>query len=162
MRKGLLVLRGEKEVIEALTAAGHEPAVRRFDQKTETAASSASALGVETARIVKSLVFSAQGKPVLALVPGDRRADMKAVAKVIGVKKVRMADPDMVMEETGFVVGAVSPVGHGKKIQILMDEALPKDGSIYPAAGEINNAFETTFEMLRQITNAIVCRISKE
>ena len=162
MRKGPLNPRGEKEVIEALTAAGHEPAVRRFEQKTETAESSASALGVETARIVKSLVFSAQGTPVVALVPGDRRADMKAVARVIGVKKVRMADPDMVMKETGFIVGAVSPVGHLKKIPILMDDQIPRDGNIYPAAGEINNAFETTFEMLRDLTGAKVCRISKE
>jgi prolyl-tRNA editing enzyme YbaK/EbsC (Cys-tRNA(Pro) deacylase) len=146
--------RGEKEVIESLLAAGHEPAVRRFDQKTESAESSAMALGVEIARIVKSLIFSAQSEPVIALVPGNRRADMRAVARILGVKKVRMAD--------GFTVGAVPPVGHLREIPVLMDEEIPREGNIYPAAGEDNNAFETTFEKLQAMTGAKVCRISKE
>jgi Cys-tRNA(Pro) deacylase len=154
--------RGEKEVIESLLAAGHEPAVRRFDQKTESAESSAMALGVEIARIVKSLIFSAQSEPVIALVPGNRRADMRAVARILGVKKVRMADPQRVQEWTGFTVGAVPPVGHLREIPVLMDEEIPREGNIYPAAGEDNNAFETTFEMLQKLTGAKVCRISKE
>ena len=157
-----MLQRGEKEVVESLLAAGHEPKVSRFDSKTETAESSAEALGVETARIVKSLVFSAQGEPVVVLVPGNRRADMKAVARTLVVKKVNMADPQMVQEWTGFPVGAVPPVGYPSKIPVLMDEGIPRDGNIYPAAGEVNNAFETTFDKLREITGAKVCRISKE
>ena len=157
-----MIPRGEKEVIESLLAAGHEPAVRRFDLKTETAESSAAALGVEVARIVKSLVFSAQGEPVIALIPGNRRADMRAVARILGVKKVRMADPQMVQEWTGFTVGAVPPIGHLRQILVLMDEEIPREGNIYPAAGENNNAFETTFDKLRDITGAKVCKISKQ
>lgn len=157
-----LIQRGESEVIKALLAAGHEPAVRRFDHKTATAESSAQALGVETARIVKSMVFSVQGEPVVALLPGNLRADMKAAASTLEVKKVRLADPQVVQEWTGFIVGAVPPVGHLKKIPVLMDEKIPRDGSIYPSAGEINNTFETTFEMLQELTGAKVCRISKE
>ncbi len=153
---------GEKQVVETLLAAGHEPAVRRFDGKTETAEASAAALGVETARIVKSLVFSAQDGAVVALIPGNLRADMKAVARVLGIRKVRMADPGMVQEWTGFTVGAVAPIGHLRKIPVLMDEGIPRDGCIYPAAGEDNNAFETTFEMLQELTGAKVCKISKE
>ncbi|MDF1525977.1 MAG: YbaK/EbsC family protein [bacterium] len=154
--------RGEKKVVESLLTAGHEPAVRRFDRKTETAEDSAMMLGVEVARIVKSMVFSAQDEPVVALIPGNRRADMRAIARVLEVKKVRMADPDMVQKWTGFTVGAVPPIGHFQKIPVLMDEGFPRDGKIYPAAGENNNAFETTFEMLQEITRAKVCRISKE
>lgn len=156
-----MIPRGEKEVVEALLAAGHEPAVRRFDRKTETAELCALELGVEIARIVKSMVFSAQGEPVVALIPGNRRADMKAVARLLGVKKVRMADPQMVQEWTGFTVGAVSPVGHLRGIPVLMDEGIPRDGDIYPAAGEVNNAFETTFDKLQAMTGAKVCGISK-
>ena len=157
-----MIPRGEKEVVESLLAAGHEPAVKRFDRKTETAESSAMALGVEVARIVKSLVVSAQGEPVIALVPGNRRADMRAVARILGVKKVRMADPGMVQEWSGFTVGAVPPVGHLREIPVLMDEGFPRNGEIYPAAGENNNAFETTFDKLREMTGAKVCAISKE
>ena len=154
--------RGEKEVIESLLAAGHEPAVRRFDRTTETAESSALALGVEVARIVKSMVFSAQGEPVVALISGDRRADMRAIARTLDVRKVRMADPGMVLEWTGFAVGTVPPIGYLREIPVLVDENLPQDGNIYPAAGENNNAFETTFKMLQELTGAKVCKISKE
>ena len=157
-----MIVKGEKEVIAALLAAGHEPAVRRFEKETATASSSAEALGVETDRIVKSLVFSAEGNPVVALVPGNRRADLKAVAATLGLKKVRLADPDAVKEWTGFVVGAVPPIGHSQPIPLLMDTNIPSEGKIYPAAGEINNAFETTFELLKNITGAKLCRISQE
>lgn len=157
-----MILRGEKEVVEALLAAGHEPAVRRFNHKTETAGSSALALGVDTERIIKSMVFSVQGKPVVALIPGNLRTDMKAVANVMGVKKVRLAEPQAVQEWTGFRIGTVPPVGHLKEIPVLMDEEIPRDGNIYPAAGGSSNAFETTFEMLQKITGARICNISKK
>lgn len=157
-----MIQRGEREVVEALLAAGYEPAVMRFDHKTATAESSAQALGVEIVRIVKSMVFSVQGEPVIALLPGNLRADMKAAASALKVKKVRLADPQVVQQWTGFVVGAVPPVGHLKKIPVLMDDRIPRDGNIYPSAGEINCAFETSFEMLKKITDARVCRISKK
>jgi Cys-tRNA(Pro) deacylase len=154
--------RGEKEVVEALLAAGHEPAVNRFGRGTETAEASARELGVGVERIVKSLVFSAGGQPVVALLPGHRKADTREVARILGTRKVRLADPEMVLEWTGFSVGAVPPVGHAHKVTILMDETLPVDGNIYPAAGETNNAFKTTFDDLQALTGAKVCRISKE
>ena len=68
----------------------------------------------------------------------------------------------LVQEWTGFTVGAVPPVGHLRQIPVLMDEGIPKDGDIYPAAGENNNAFKTTFEILQKLTGAKVCKISKE
>ncbi|UCG37901.1 MAG: YbaK/EbsC family protein [bacterium] len=154
-------MRGEKEVLEALAAAGLTPTVHRFGRGTETALSSARELGVDISRIVKSLVFSAQGDPVLALLPGDRRADARAVAEAMGVRKVRLADPDKVLQWSGFPVGAVPPIGHQRKLPILMDEAIPREGDIYPAAGESNNAFRTTFDELRTLTGARVCRISR-
>ncbi len=63
---------------------------------------------------------------------------------------------------TKFTVGSVPPVGHLSRIPILMDDGIPRDGHIYPAAGEINNAFETTFDKLLEITGAKVERISKQ
>jgi len=161
-RCGEWQIRGEKEVVAALLASGCKPAVRRFLQGTETAHSSSRELGVGLERIVKSLVFSTGTEPAIALLPGDKRADMKSVARVLGAKKIRLADPDLVLEWTGFPVGAVPPLGHRRKIPILMDEGIPRDGFIYPAAGETNNAFETTFDELRNLTAAKVCAISKE
>ena len=152
----------EKKVKEALIAAGYEPAVSRFSSGTETAEASARQIGVHVSRIIKSMVVAADGKPVLALLPGDRRVDFKAIAKVVGARKVRLAEPDQVRNWTGFPVGAVAPVGHSQPLQILLDENIPADGDIYPAAGEKNNAFKTTFKDLQKITGGKVCRISKE
>lgn len=157
-----MVERGEKEVVEALRAAGCKPVVSRFGKLTETAQAAASELGVGVERIVKSLVFSSGDGPVVALLPGDRRADMRAVARVLHVKKIRLADPGLVLQWTGFPVGAVPPLGHAGNVPVLMDEQIPSEGPIYPAAGEKNNVFETTFTELLKITGAEVCRISKE
>jgi Cys-tRNA(Pro) deacylase len=156
------ISRGEKEVVEALLEAGCNPTVSRFKRGTETADASARELGVGLDRIVKSLVFNTGSEPAIALLPGDRKADMKAVARTLGVKKIRLADPDMVLERTGFSVGAVPPLGHKRDIMILMDDGIPMEGYIYPAAGERNNAFETTFLDLKELTGAKVCKISKE
>lgn len=154
--------RGESDVVNALLAAGHQPAVSRFDEGTETADASAAALGVPASRIIKSLVFSDGEKPVLVLVPGHRRADNRAIARRLGVRKVRFAPPDMVLEWTGFPVGAVPPVGHARSMTVLMDEGIERQGAIYPAAGTRNNAFETTFDQLAAVTGAVICPVTKE
>jgi len=154
--------RGEKEVVETLLAAGYEPVVSRFERLTETAQAAARELGVAVERIIKSMVFSCGDGPVIALLPGDRRADMRAVARVLNVKRIRLADPDLVEQWTGFPVGAVPPLGHLKEVPVLMDDQIPREGSIYPAAGKSNNAFETTFTALLEMTGAKVVKISKE
>jgi len=153
---------GVKRVLEALAAAGFKPAVSRFARGTETAEASAREIGVHVSRIIKSMVVSGDGNPILALLPGDRRADFKAIGRFVGARKVRLANPDQVAEWTGFPVGAVPPVGHVKPLRVLLDENVPADGDIYPAAGEKNNAFKTTFEDLLKMTGGTVCRISQE
>jgi prolyl-tRNA editing enzyme YbaK/EbsC (Cys-tRNA(Pro) deacylase) len=155
-------IRGEIQVREALLASGCEPVIKRSGQGTETAHSSSRELGVGLERIVKSLVFSADEEPIVVLLAGDRRADAKRVAAVLGAEKVRLADPEMVLEWTGFPVGAVPPLGHRQRIPVLMDEGIPAEGFIFPAAGETNNAFQTTFRELKAVTNAKVCAISRE
>ncbi len=152
---------GEKDVIDALLAAGHQPAVSNFDRGTETAEAAARELDVHVSRIIKSMVFSVDGSPVLVLLPGDRRADIKALRKYLGAKKVRLADPEKVVGWTGYPVGAVPPIGHASPLVILLDEGISKEGSIYPAAGEKNNAFETTLENLKKMTNGTICTISR-
>ncbi|UCF31596.1 MAG: YbaK/EbsC family protein [bacterium] len=152
---------GEKDVIRALLAAGHEPAVSVFDQGTETAEAAARELDVDVSRIIKSMVFTVDGAPVLALLPGDTRADTKAIKKLLKAKKVRLADPDKVLQWTGYPVGAVPPVGHASPLPVLLDLSIAGGGKIYPAAGEMNNLFETTLEKLLGMTGGTLCAISR-
>lgn len=152
---------GEKDVINALLAAGHEPAVSSFRRGTETAEAAARELGVHVSRIIKSMVFTADGNPVLVLLPGDRRADTKALKKFLEARKVRLTDPEKVLGWTGYPVGAVPPVGHASTLPVLLDEQIHEDGAIYPAAGEKNNSFRTTLVKLKKLTGGKSCPISR-
>lgn len=153
---------GERAVIRALKERGCEPVVSRFKRSTETAKAASEELGIGVERIVKSIVLSAAGNPVIALLPGNRRVDVKKAAGVLGAGKVRLADPGSVLEWTGYPVGAVPPLGHRKKIPVLMDGQIPSEGFIFPSAGETTNVFRTTFRDLERLTGAKVCGISKE
>ena len=155
--------RGERHVTEFLVAAGHEPAVIRFAAETHTARATAEELGVPESRIVKSLVLVADGTtPVLALLPGHRRADLALVGRALGASRVRLASPEQVLSWTGYAVGSVPPVSHRQKMRILVDEDIPRDGDIYPAAGEVNNAFRTTFASLLALSGGTAAALSRQ
>lgn len=111
-------------------------------------------------RIIKSMVFSVDRAPVLVLLPGDRKADFSSISELLGARKVRLAFPEQVVKWTGFPVGAVPPLGHSSPITVILDDDIEREGSIYPAAGEKNNAFETSFDELLNITGGSVKRVS--
>ena len=98
-----------ERVAARLRTAGVEARIEEFAEGTPTARDAAKAVGCELAQIVKSLVFVCDGAYVLALVPGDRRADEAAVAAAVPAQLVRVARPDEVVEATGFEPGGVAP-----------------------------------------------------
>ena len=106
------------------------------------------------------LRFSVDRTPVLVLLPGDRKVDFSSISKLLGAKKVRFAFPEQVVKWTGFPVGAVPPLGHSSPITVIIDDQITREGSIYPAAGEKNNAFETSFNDLVSMTGGSVRNIS--
>ena len=93
------------------------------DAPTPTVADAAEALGVAPARIVKSLVFIADGTPYLVIAAGAARVSQKRLRDVIGVsrRKLRMASPDEALEMSGFEVGAMPPFGHRQPLPTLLD-----------------------------------------
>src|SRR5688500_6992660 len=90
--------------IGAARAEGLEPHVRRFPEGTKTAEDAARAIGCDVAQIVKSLVFMADDRPVLALTSGRNRVDTHALADLAGASTARRATPDEAREATGFAV----------------------------------------------------------
>lgn len=98
-----------ERVAAVLRGAGLEARLEEFPQGTPTAAEAAKAVGCAPAQIVKSLLFVCDGRPVLALVPGDRRAGQEKLAAALGVRKARVGTRDEVVAATGFEPGAVSP-----------------------------------------------------
>lgn len=124
-----------ERVSAVLREAGAEARLEEFATGTPTAEDAARAVGCELKRIVKSLLFDCDGRPVLVLVPGDRRADPAKVARVTGAKRARVAGAAQVEEATGYAPGAVAPFGLRKVEFVVIDKNLLGDGLLWVGAG---------------------------
>jgi Cys-tRNA(Pro) deacylase len=113
--------------------------LEEFAEGTPTAEAAARAAGVEPAQIVKSLVFVCDGRPVVALVPGDRRADEAKVAAAVGAAEARVASRKEVQELTGFAAGAVAPFPLPKVDRVLVDRTLLVHDQVWVGAGSPNH-----------------------
>ena len=139
-------------VVAALRERGATGEVRVLDGSARTAAEAASALGVEVGAIANSLVFTADAGPLLVLTSGAHRVDTSAVAALLGVGKVKRADPETVRAATGQVIGGVAPVGHPAPLQTLVDTALAAYDVVWAAAGHAHAVFPTTYDELLRLT----------
>jgi len=122
-------------VAEVLRRAGVDARVEEFPEGTPTASDAAKAVGSSRAQIVKSLVFIGDGRPILALVPGDRRADELKVAEAAGARYARVARPDEVLAATGFDPGGVAPFPASGISQVLLSKELLVHDRVWIGAG---------------------------
>lgn len=141
-------------VVAAAASAGLAIEVRRFPEETRTAAEAARAVGCDVAQIVKSLVFMADGEPVLALLSGADRLDPSRLAAATGASAVRRADADEARIETGFAIGGVPPFGHARPLTVLMDERLLAHDAVWAAAGLPDAVFEVAPQALQAAAGA--------
>lgn len=114
---------------------------RRFPDATRTAAEAAAAIGCELSQICKSLIFAADGEPVLVLMDGASRVDVTAVRGVLGARKVTRADAGLVRETTGYAIGGVPPFGHRTRTRVLADRSLLGHDVVWAAAGDPHAVF---------------------
>ena len=134
--------------------------VRELPESAPTAAAAAAQLGCELGAIANSLVFSADGAPLLVMTSGAHRVDTARVAGLIGVAKVGRADARSVREWTGQAIGGVAPVGHPKPIRTLVDAALAGYNEIWAAGGVPQAVFPTTFTELVRITAGTAAEVA--
>ena len=149
-----------ERVVAALNAGGIDADIKTFDESTRTAADAAAALGVPVGAIVKSLVFAADGAPVLVLASGDHQVDTHKVARILDASHVGRADADLVRDATGFAIGGVAPVGHAHPLRTVIDTHLATFEVIWAAAGTPNTVFPTTYDALRRVTDAIAADVA--
>jgi Cys-tRNA(Pro) deacylase len=127
------------EPVERVAAVlrGHavDARLEEFEEGTPTAAAAAAAIGCEPAEIVKTLVFVCDGLPVLALLPGDRRADAAKVAAAAGAGDARVARPEEVFAVTGFEPGAVAPFPVPQASRVLLDREVLRHETVWVGAG---------------------------
>jgi Cys-tRNA(Pro) deacylase len=133
--------------------------VRLFPAGTRTAADAARAVGCDVGQIVKSLVFVAAGRPVVALVSGANRLDEKRLAAAAG-EPVTKADAEVARSATGYSIGGVPPFGHATEVPVFMDRDLLGHSVVWAAAGRPDSVFEIDPERLRELSSAVVTDLS--
>jgi Cys-tRNA(Pro) deacylase len=153
--------RNARRVVEAAEALGLEIDVHEFPDGTRTAEDAARAIGVEVGQIVKSLVFLADGAPVVALVSGSNQLDEKKLAAAAGASSTGRATAEQVREATGYPVGGVPPLGHATDLATYIDEDLLRFDEVWAAAGTPHLNFAIAPSDLARVTGNRVCDLAR-
>lgn len=138
----------------------HENGVRgqliHINVPTPTVESAAAAVGTSPDKVIKSLIFLVDGNPVLVIASGIQKVDRRTIAKhfEVGRKKVKLADADTVQTVTGFVVGAVPPIGHLTPLTVVIDEQVLGHDLVYGGGGGIDKLLEIDPKEILNYTNA--------
>jgi Cys-tRNA(Pro)/Cys-tRNA(Cys) deacylase len=93
-----------------------------YEHRVKGAAYAAEALGIEPARLAKTLVVAVDGAPVFALVPGDRELGLKALARLAGGRSASLVEPRDAERLTGYMVGGISPFGARRALPVFAEE----------------------------------------
>ena len=131
--------------------------VVRLEENTRTAELAAQALGTAVGAIVKSLVLLVDERPCLALVSGDRRADLGRVARLFGGERAEMARGARVKEITGFAIGGVPPLlsdEQGQRLPAVIDRGLFRYAEVWAAAGSPYAVFPIAPSELARLASA--------
>ena len=160
-REGAVVKPSVKRVADALKAAGVEAEIRETPAGSRTAEEAAAAVGTSVDRIVKSLVFLADGAPILALVSGSNRLDTDRLGGALG-KTLTRADANAVRAATGFAIGGVAPLGLATDLDVLIDRDLLQFDTVWAAAGTPHAVFPIAPDALVQATGGRVVDLKVE
>ena len=93
-----------------------------YEHRVKGAAYAAEALGIEPARLAKTLVVAVDGDPVFALVPGDRELSLKALARLAGGRSASLVEPKDAERLTGYTVGGISPFGARRSLPVFAEQ----------------------------------------
>jgi prolyl-tRNA editing enzyme YbaK/EbsC (Cys-tRNA(Pro) deacylase) len=146
-------------VIASARRLGLEVDVRRLEQSTATVGDAAKAVGCEPAEIAKSLVFVADGDPVLCIASGSHRVDLDLLAGVLDVAEVRQASPDEVRAADRVAGRGVPPFGHD--LPAVLDETLLAHDRVFAAGGDGHSLFAVDPRKLVECTGASVAAVAE-
>ncbi|MCO5967140.1 YbaK/EbsC family protein [Actinoallomurus soli] len=141
-----------ERVAARLRELGATGQVRELPEAAPTAVAAAAQLGCDVGAIANSLIFAADGEPLLVLTSGAHRVDTAALAERIGAEKIKRADAEFVRAATGQPIGGVAPLGHPSPIRTLVDTWLAKYDVVWAAAGHPHTIFPTSYEELLRLT----------
>ncbi len=136
----------------ALEAAGSSARIVETIEPSPTAVRAAAQLDIEIGQVANSLLFDADGEPLLILASGAHRVDTQRVARDLGVAALHRPGPDFVREHTGQPIGGVAPLGHPEPVRTVIDTALAAWPVVWAAGGHPRYVFPTSFEELVRMT----------
>jgi prolyl-tRNA editing enzyme YbaK/EbsC (Cys-tRNA(Pro) deacylase) len=143
----------------ALREQGFQAEVRVLPESAPNAAAAAEQIPCELGAICNSLIFDADGVPLLVLTSGAHRVDTARVAAAIGVERLDRATKEFVYEHTGQRIGGVAPVGHPAPVRTLVDAALEAFPEVWAAAGHAHTIFPISFGELVRVTGGEVITV---
>ena len=139
---------------------GIDVTVEEFPEGTETAAEAADVVGCDVAQVASSLVFVADGAPVVVVTSGANRVSERRLADLLDAGEVRMANPEEVAEATGYEVGGVAPLCHDGDPAVYMDETLLEHEAVWAAAGTATTLVPVDPERLRKAADATAADVT--
>jgi len=131
-----------------------EAEILHLQSETPTVAAAAAVLGVQPEQIIKSVLFLADGRPVLVVANGLTRVHRKQLADALAMsrRRVKMADGQQVEAITGYPIGAVPPFGHPQRLDTLLDQGVLQEEVVFGGGGEINALMRVTVPELQRAT----------
>jgi len=133
----------------------HDPAAASYGTEA------AEALGVDPARVFKTLVADVDGRLVVAVVPVSGSLDLKALANAVGGKKAAMADPAAAERSSGYVLGGISPLGQRKQLPTVVDASALAFATLFCSAGRRGLEVELAPADLVRLTAAVTAPIGR-
>jgi Cys-tRNA(Pro) deacylase len=146
----------------ALAEAGSSARVTVLPDSAHTAPEAAAALGTAVEQIAKSLVFMVDEHPVVVVLRGSDRVDVERLRRHLGAQRVKRADAEAVRRATGYPIGGVSPVGLGRQVDVLVDEALGRHDTVWAAAGTPRAVFESSFAELLRVSGGAAADVRED
>lgn len=150
--------------ILALQKAGITPVIHTYEHDERAQAwglEAAQALGLDPARVFKTLLVSHEKALAVVVIPVASRLDLKAIAKQLGWKKAQLADPALAQRTTGYVVGGISPLGQKKALPTLIDASAATHETVFVSGGRRGLDLELDPKVLAQLTKASFAEVAK-
>ena len=153
-------MRGVKEVKSYIDKNGINAEIIMFEaEQAKTSASAAEHLGCEVAQIAKSIILKTE-QPILVILSGDMRVDLKKISAFIG-QKAKLASPEYVIEEVGFIIGGVPPMGFDRPVRILMDKSVERFAEVFSSGGSRESILRISVDDLKNATKCELVDVSK-
>ena len=144
----------KQKVAHTLHAYDHDPRAESYGLEA------VEALGLDPARVFKTLVADVDGKLTVGVVPVTGHLDLKALAAAAGGKKAKMADPVAAQRATGYVLGGISPLGHRSRLPVVIDASASSFDTIHCSAGRRGLEVELSPADLVRLTSAVLAPIA--